>query len=47
LPVAQTFEAVDTGSGGLTSTEAKARLEKYGYNELEKLLRMRLGKATL
>ena len=35
LPVAQTFEAVGTGSGGLTSTEAKARLEKYGYNELE------------
>ncbi len=32
--VEQTFEVLEAGSGGLTSTEAKARLEKYGYNEL-------------
>ena len=33
--VEQTFELLAAGSGGLTSSEAKARLEKYGYNELE------------
>ena len=34
LPVEQVFEALGVGSAGLTSSEAKARLEKYGYNEL-------------
>lgn len=33
--VEQTFGVLAAGSGGLTSSEAKARLEKYGYNELE------------
>jgi Ca2+-transporting ATPase len=32
--VEQTFEVLDADSGGLTSSEVKARLEKYGYNEL-------------
>ncbi len=32
--VEQTFEVLAANSGGLTSSEAKARLEKYGYNEL-------------
>jgi Ca2+-transporting ATPase len=32
--VEQTFEILAADSGGLTSSEAKARLEKYGYNEL-------------
>jgi len=35
LPVEQVFEALQGGSIGLTSSEAKARLEKYGYNELK------------
>lgn len=34
LPIEQVFEALGAGSGGLTSSEAKARLKKYGYNEL-------------
>lgn len=34
LPVEQVFEALGVSSAGLTSSEAKARLEKYGYNEL-------------
>jgi len=33
--VDQTFEALAADSGGLTSSEARARLAKYGYNELE------------
>jgi len=32
--VEQTFEVLAADSSGLTSSEAKARLEKYGYNEL-------------
>jgi len=32
--VEHTFEVLAADSGGLTSSEAKARLEKYGYNEL-------------
>ena len=35
LPVEQTFEALEASNIGLTSSEAKARLEKYGYNELK------------
>ena len=35
LSVEQIFEALGSGGGGLTPSEAKARLEKYGYNELE------------
>ena len=35
LSVKQAFEALGAGSGGLTSSEVKARLKKYGYNELE------------
>ncbi len=35
LSVEQVFEALAAGSAGLTSSEAKARLEKYGYNELK------------
>ena len=34
LSVKQTLEALETDEKGLTSSEAKARLEKYGYNEL-------------
>lgn len=34
LSVEQVFEVLETGDSGLTSSEAKARLEKYGYNEL-------------
>ena len=33
--VDQTFEVLAADSGGLTSSEAKARLAKYGYNELK------------
>ena len=32
---AQVFESLRTSDTGITSGEAKARLEKYGYNELE------------
>jgi len=35
LPVEGTFKELGADSVGLTSSEAKARLEKYGYNELE------------
>jgi magnesium-transporting ATPase (P-type) len=35
LSVEQTFEELGADSNGLTSDEAAARLEKYGYNELE------------
>jgi len=35
LPIEQVFGALHAGAVGLTSSEAKARLEKYGYNELE------------
>ncbi|MBA7492364.1 putative cation-transporting ATPase F [subsurface metagenome] len=35
LSVEQIFEALGAGGAGLTSSEAKARLKKYGYNELE------------
>ena len=34
-PVESVFEALGTGKSGLTANEAKARLEKYGYNELK------------
>ena len=34
LSVKQTLEALEADNTGLTSSEAKARLEKYGYNEL-------------
>ena len=34
LPVEQVFEALRASSTGLSSSEAKARLDKYGYNEL-------------
>ena len=35
LPVEKTFKELETDGGGLSSSEAKARLGKYGYNELE------------
>ena len=35
LSVEQVFEALQAGNAGLTSSEAKVRLEKYGYNELK------------
>ncbi|MBA3066364.1 HAD-IC family P-type ATPase, partial [bacterium] len=35
LSIEEVFEALGTVSSGLTSSEAKVRLEKYGYNELE------------
>lgn len=35
LGVEQVFELLATDSNGLTTPEAKARLEKYGYNELK------------
>ena len=35
LSVEQAFEALEAGDRGLTSSEAKARLGKYGYNELK------------
>jgi magnesium-transporting ATPase (P-type) len=35
LSVEETFEELGADSAGLTSGEAKARVEKYGYNELE------------
>ncbi|MBM3142359.1 MAG: HAD-IC family P-type ATPase [Chloroflexi bacterium] len=34
LEAEQVFETLATGKTGLTSDEARARLEKYGYNEL-------------
>ena len=30
----QVLQALDSGASGLSSTEAKSRLEKYGYNEI-------------
>jgi len=35
LSAEQVFEALEAGDGGLTSSEATARLGKYGYNELK------------
>ncbi len=35
LPVDEVFEALESGSAGLSSSESKARLEIYGYNELK------------
>jgi magnesium-transporting ATPase (P-type) len=35
LSVEHVFEALKAGDTGLASNEAKARLEKYGYNELK------------
>jgi len=35
LPVDEVFEALESGSAGLSSCESKARLEIYGYNELK------------
>jgi Ca2+-transporting ATPase len=35
LPIEQVFEALETGNDGLTRSEAKARLQQYGYNELK------------
>ena len=34
LSVEEVFVGLDTKDSGLTSQEAKKRLEKYGYNEL-------------
>ncbi len=34
-PVELVFEALESSSEGLTSSESKARLEQYGYNELK------------
>ncbi len=31
----QVFEALESGSAGLSTSESKARLESYGYNELK------------
>ncbi len=35
LTVDEVFKCLSAGSSGLTSSEAKARLERYGYNELK------------
>lgn len=35
LSVEETFQGLEAGDTGFTSGEAKARLEKYGYNELK------------
>lgn len=35
LSIKRVFETLGSSSAGLTSSEAKVRLEKYGYNELE------------
>jgi magnesium-transporting ATPase (P-type) len=35
LSIEGTFKLLDADNAGLTSSEAKVRLEKYGYNELE------------
>ena len=35
LTVDEAFKCLSAGSSGLTSSEAKARLERYGYNELK------------
>ena len=34
LPVSEAMEALATSEAGLTSSEARTRLEKYGFNEL-------------
>jgi P-type Ca2+ transporter type 2C len=36
LKISDVFKQLDSSGGGLSSEEAKKRLEKYGYNELEK-----------
>ncbi|MEA2032726.1 MAG: HAD-IC family P-type ATPase [Euryarchaeota archaeon] len=35
LSAEQVFDALESGSAGLSTRESKARLEKYGYNELK------------
>jgi Ca2+-transporting ATPase len=35
LPIERSLEALKTGKDGLTSSEAKARLNRYGHNELK------------
>lgn len=35
LQIEECFDALDADSAGLTSDDAKVRLKKYGYNELE------------
>ena len=35
MSVEQAFEALESGTAGLTSSEAQSRLEKNGYNELD------------
>lgn len=35
LSIEETFKILQTSSEGLTETEAKKRLEKYGYNEVQ------------
>ena len=35
LPVEQVFDALESRGRGLTTSESKARLERYGYNELK------------
>ncbi|MCX5998133.1 MAG: HAD-IC family P-type ATPase, partial [Chloroflexi bacterium] len=35
MPVTDVMKALETGDTGLNSSEAKARLKKYGYNELK------------
>ncbi|HUW67612.1 MAG TPA: HAD-IC family P-type ATPase [Candidatus Nanoarchaeia archaeon] len=35
LPVEEAFEALNSGYSGLTSEEAKIRLDRFGYNELK------------
>ncbi|RCV65895.1 Ca2+-transporting ATPase [Methanophagales archaeon] len=35
LSVEDVFEALESGTAGLSTNEAKAKLESYGYNELK------------
>ncbi len=35
VPIEQAFEALETSRGGLSTSQAKKRLEEYGYNELK------------
>ncbi|MFV9677234.1 MAG: HAD-IC family P-type ATPase, partial [Methanosarcinales archaeon] len=35
LPAEQVFESLESSSAGITTSEAEARHEKYGYNELK------------
>jgi H+-transporting ATPase len=35
IPISEFFEKLDSDESGISSSEAKKRLDNYGYNEIE------------